>query len=110
MCRVLLWQEFSWDDKMCSFEDLLQVAAGEQLSIRVPCARPIQHRNKAPMFYTAWEQISISCRDVGKADTLNRAMAERFKTCTWTTPLPQAVRVPKYPQCACCFAKFVLGQ
>ena len=74
------------------------------------CARPIQHRNKAPTFYTAWEQVSISCRDVRKADTLNRAMAERFKTRTGTTPLPQAARVPKYPQCACCFAKFVLEQ
>ena len=42
---VLLWQEFSWNDKMCSFEDLLQVAAGEQLAIRAPCARPIQHHS-----------------------------------------------------------------
>ena len=61
MCHALLRQEISWNGKMCLFEDLLQVAAGEQLSIRVPCARPIQHRNKAPLFYTAWEQMSISC-------------------------------------------------
>ena len=110
MCHVLLWQEFSWNEKMCLFGDLLQVVAGEQLSIRAPCARPIQHRNKAPLFYTAWEQRSISCRGVRKADTLNRAMADRFKTRTWATPLPQAVRVPKYPQCACFFAKFVSYQ
>ena len=45
---VLLWQEFSWTQKMCAFEDLLQVTAGEQLAIRVPCAKPVQHRNTAP--------------------------------------------------------------
>ena len=108
--HALLWQVFSWNDMVCSFEDLLQAAAGEQLSIQVPCVRPIQHPNKAPTFYTAWEQISISCKDVRRAGALIRALAERFKTRAWTTPLPQAVRVLKFPQCACCFAKFVLEQ
>ena len=73
-------------------------------------ARPIQRRNKGPMIYTAWVQVSISCRGARKADILNRAMAERFKTRTWATALPLAGRVPKYPQCACCFANFVLEQ
>ena len=81
---VLLWQEFSWAQKMCAFEDLLQVTAGEQLAIRVPCAKPVQHRNTAPMFYTAWVPISISCSDVRKMTCLDQAMAERFRTRMWS--------------------------
>ena len=39
----------------------------------------------------------------------NQAMDERFKTRKWTRPLPQAGRIKKFPQCACCFAKFIIA-
>ena len=105
---MLLWQEFSWEPKICAFEDLLQVMVGEQLAIRVPCARPVQHRNVAPMFYTAWAPLSMWSKDLQRMACLNQAMMERFKTRTWSRPLPPHGRMPKYPQCACCFAKFLL--
>ena len=41
---------------------------------------------------------------------LNQAMAERFQTRMWSWALPLEGRLPKFPQCACCFAKFVLEQ
>ena len=108
--EVLLWQEFSWSSKMCAFEDLLQMLAGEKLAIRVPCARPVQHRNLAPMFYTAWAPLGMTSENHDRMVNLNGAMSERFTTRSWTRPLPFQGRIPKYPQCACCFAKFVLEQ
>ena len=60
------------------------------------------------MFYTAWEPLTLVCRNANKMLLLNRAMEERFKTRTWMTPLPQQGRIPHFPRCACCFARFVL--
>ena len=54
----------------------------------------------APMFYTAWEPLTLVCRNANKMLLLNRAMEERFKTRTWMTPLPQQGRIPHFPQCA----------
>ena len=106
--EVLLWQEFSWDKKMCAFEDLLQVMVGEEVGIRVPYAKPVKHSNKAPMFYTAWAPLNMKSHDFAKMTCLNQAMTERFKTRSWVRPLPTQGRMPKYPHCACCFSKFVL--
>ena len=86
------------------------MTAGEQRAIRAPHAKPVQDRNTAPMFYTAWAPISISCSDARKMAFLNQAMAERFRTRMWSRALPLEGRLPKFPQCACCFAKFVLEQ
>lgn len=106
--EVLLWQEFSYETKICAFEDLLSLMVGERFGIRVPADRPIQHRNKAPMFYTAWEPLTVQCRNPHKMATLNRAMEERFVTRTWVRPLPRMGRIPEFPMCARCFADYVL--
>ena len=105
---VLLWQEFCWEKKICAFEDLLSLLVGERLGIRVPGARPVSHRNRAPMFYTARRPLSMVSRDVSEMTDFNNAMAERFKTRFWTRPLPRAGRVPDFPRCGHCFAKFIL--
>ena len=94
---------------MCAFEDLLGMLNGEQLGIRVPKKKPVQHRNKAPMFYTAWEPLRMCCANPAKMVILNEAMEERFKTRTWTNPLPRVGRIPNYPKCGRCFATFVLS-
>ena len=107
--EVLLWQEFSWDKKMCAFEDLLSLLVGERLGVRVPGARPVSHRNRAPMFYTARRPLSMFSRDPSEMADFNHAMAERFKTRVWTTPLPRAGRIPDFPRCGHCFAQFILN-
>ena len=108
--EVLLWQEFVWGPKVCAFEDLLQLFCGEKLAIRIPHARPVEHRNGAPMFYTAWAPLHMTCADHNRMLNLNAAMEERFTTRMWTRALPREGRIPKFPQCACCFARFVLEQ
>ena len=85
--EVLLWQEFSWDSKMCSFEDLLSLMAGEKFGIRIPREKPQQVRNTSPMFYTAWAPLTCAGNSA-QAVTYTQAMAERFKTRAWTRPLP----------------------
>jgi hypothetical protein len=106
--EVLLWQEFSWNSRSVAFEDLLQMLVGEKIAVRVPGAKPVQHRNTAPMFYTAWTPLAMHCRDPTQMSNLNAAMAERFKTRHWTRPLPMAGRLPKIQQCGKCFGTFVL--
>ena len=82
--------------------------AGEKFGVRVPGARPVQHRNRAPMFYTAWEPLTMMSRNPQKQQTLNQAMQERFKTRAWTRPLPAQGRIPNFPKCGPCFAAFIL--
>ena len=106
--EVLLWQEFGWDSKMCSFEDLLSLMAGEKFGIRVPNKKPQQVRNTSPMFYTAWEPLTFS-GSPAKVVAYSQAMAERFKMRVWTRPLPAQGRLLEFPQCAHCFAAFILG-
>ena len=85
---VLLLQEFSWSAKICAFEELLQMLAGERLAVRVPCARPVQHRITASMFYTAWAPLGVTGMDASRPYNLNTAVAERFTTRTWARPHP----------------------
>ena len=46
-------------------------------------------------------------RNSEKMLILNQAMQERFVTRRWTRPLPLEGRVPTFPRCARCFARFV---
>ena len=107
--EVLLWQEFAWESTICAFEDLLSLMVGEKFGIRVPGKKTVQHRNTAPMFYTAWEPLTYRSRDARKMMAYKAAMDERFNTRIWSRPLPSQGRVPRYPQCGRCFACFVLG-
>ena len=106
--EVLLWQEFTWEPKVCAFEDLMSLMAGEKFGIREPGKKPRQFRNTAPMFYTAWGPLTFKSKDARKTWTYNKAMSERFKIRQWERPLPANGRLPKFPHCACCFASFIL--
>jgi hypothetical protein len=106
---VLLWQEFTWDPKGCSFEDLLAVLAGEKVGIRRPGQASKTCRISAPMIYTSWQPLTMICKDPARMFALNTAMAERFKTRVWCRPLPQAGRVSPFPHCGSCYAKFLLS-
>ena len=79
---------------------------GERFGVRVH-GGTVQHRNKAPMFYTAWQPLTYHDQIPEKMLTLNQAMLERFVTRRWTRPLPREGRVPMFPRCARCFARFV---
>ena len=106
---VLLWQEFNWEPKMCAFEDLTLAATRWANKVRIPSQKPLQHRNKAPMFYTAWAPLSHRSNDCRKSMTYTAAMGERFNTRTWTRPLPAQGRLHKLPQCGRCYAQFLLN-
>lgn len=106
--EVLLWQEFEWDPKGVAFNDLLAVLAAEQVGIRQPGTKQQEHCNHAPMFYTSWQALTMTCRDQRRMGNLNGAMGERFKTRWWMRPLPMQGRIAPYPQCGRCFAKFLL--
>ena len=106
--EVLLWQEFVWEPQMRAFEDLLALMASERVGIRRPRQEPEQYKNRAPMFYTAWQPLTYSGREPQKMIVYNQAMGERFKTRRWTVPLPQEGRLQQFPQCAHCFATWLL--
>ena len=78
--------------------------AGERFGVREPGKKRKQHRNNAQMFYTAFGPLTYTNRNSQKAEAYNLAMGERFKM----RPLPLVGRYPKSPQCACCFAGFLL--
>ena len=107
--EVLLWQEFTWSPQMCAFQDLLSLMAGEKFGIREPGKKPRQFRNASPMFYTAWEPLTFRGKDPLMMETYNQAMGERFNTRSWARPLPTDGRLRKFPQCACCFSRFILA-
>ena len=94
---------------MCSFEDLLSLLAGEKFGLREPGKKNRQFRNGSPMFYTAWEPLTFRGRDPNKMANYNQAVGERFKTRRWSRPLPAEGRLRKFPQCACCFSRFILA-
>ena len=106
--EVLLWQEWAWERKTVAWEDMLSLLCGENLGIRLPSAPPVTHKNAAPMFFTAWAPLRMRCADMEQMITMNRAMTERFKTRVWTRPLPMQGRYPTFPQCGCCFGKYIL--
>lgn len=106
--EVLLWQDFVYSRQVCAFEDLLNILVGEQIAIRLPGHRPVNHRNTAPMFYTARAPLEYHSRDACEAAEQTAAMAERFITRRWTRPLPLHLRRPDFAACGACFARFVL--
>ena len=107
--EVLIWHEFSWEPKMCAYEDILNLMCGEKIGIRVPHKKPPQFKNQSPMFYTAWEPLTYRGPSAAKARVYNEAMDERFKMRRWVRPLPKEGRIKKFPHCAHCFASFILN-
>lgn len=107
---VLVWQEFKWSSKVCAWEDLLSLLCGEKFGIRQPGAKPTQHRNRAPMFYTARKPLTMFSYDPQEMSEYNQAMSERFNIRMWSEQgaLPFAERRADFPRCGCCFARFVL--
>ena len=55
--EVLLWQEFTYSKRTLAWEDLLALLVGEKLAVRCCGTKPVQHRNCAPMFYTARQHL-----------------------------------------------------
>ena len=81
---------------------------GEKFRVRVPHAQPVQHRNVAPMFYTARAPLTYKSEDAQEMLEYNQAVSERFTTRKWSKPLPLDQRRRDVSRCACCFAKFIL--
>ena len=105
---VLLWQEFTYARRICAFEDLLSLLVGERFGVRCCGAKPVQHRNTAPMFYTARGPLTYRSDDVQEMIQYTQAVAERFKTRVWAHPIPMEDRLPDFPRCGPCFSKFIL--
>ena len=106
--NLLLWQDWAHDDGTILFEDLLSFLVGERVDIRVPHQRNVSFRNGSPLFYTSNAQLRVLRKDAELTAALNTAMAERFTTRVWTTPLPTHERVPDFPRCSRCCAAFYL--
>ena len=106
--EVLLWQEFTYSKRTLAWEDLLALLVGEKLAVRCCGTKPVQHRNAAPMFYTARQHLCYHSMDPHEMMDYNQAMLERFTTRRWTVPLPPGARNPDFPRCGRCFSRFVL--
>ena len=102
------WQDYNHDDKSLAFEDLLALLVGETLAVRVPNNPNVEHRNKAPMFFTSNSPLMTGRTDPLAMQYLNTAMGERFNTRCWKIPLPQNARVTNFPKCARRCATFYL--
>lgn len=105
---VLLWQEFRFDPATLAWDDLLSLAVGEQIEVRVPHRGNVGHRNEAPLFYTALAPIAPAGAHVTARDAvmMQRAMDERFLVRSWRRELPMAERRPDFPRCGKCCARF----
>ena len=93
------------------FTDLLSWFVGESVGVRFPCRSNKKVKNLSPCFYTWYMHVHVSSgahRTAAKVGTLNDMMAERFKTFYFTAPLPQEGRVPDWPHCGSCAAKFYM--
>ena len=77
-------------------------------SLGLLLARRLQHRNTAPLFFTARLPLTYMSRDVQEAEEYTTAMTERFVLRCWRHPLPMDERQVDFPACARCFAMFVL--
>ena len=106
--QLLVWQDWKHDDGTILFEDLLSFLVGERIDIRVPHQSNASFRNTSPLFYTSNSSLRVRRDDAGEAARLNRAMAERFTTRFWDTPLPMDQRVADFPRCSRCCATFYL--
>ena len=105
---LLFWQDWKHDDATVLFEDLLSLLVGERSDARVPHQRSMPFRNTSPLFYTSNSPLRVNRHDPALTASLNAAMAERFTTRVWRTPLPMGQRVTNFPRCSRCCAAFYL--
>ena len=106
---VLLWQQYFHKDSILLFEDLLALLCHERIEVAVPYKGGVSHRNMAPMLYTSNSPLRVVREDAAQMLLLNGAMAERFTSRWWDTPLPLAERRTNFSKCARCCAAFYLG-
>ena len=106
--HVLLWNEYKHKDSIVMLEDLLALAAGERMEIRVPHAVNQTWRNTAPLIFTSNSPLTVFREDPGSMARLNVAMGERFCTRTWHNIIPHEHREPQFPKCPRCCATFFL--
>ena len=105
--ETVLWQDFEYDNKTLNFSDLLRMAVGEKIGIRLPSAPNVPFNNKAPIFYSALQRITPG-RWAEAYDKKVTAMNDRFTIRDWQISLPRSRRVHDFPHCATCFASFML--
>ena len=91
-----------------SCAQVMRLAVGERIGVSVPGDSNVPHNNKAPIFYTSMEKISVRGGSQASRDFKNKAIDERFTTRFWYNALPLIVRMPNFPHCGKCFAAFVL--
>jgi hypothetical protein len=87
---------------------LLRLLCGEAVGVRVPGAKNVSVKNKAPFFYSGLVKIAPvgGTRELRAAK--NQAMDERFAMRLFATPIPHGLRLPAFPSCGRCFARFCL--
>ena len=107
-CDVLLWQDYSHDERTMSFADLLSLFVGEAITIRRPGVLGRKHANSRPAFYSGRAPIRAQTRDPHAAAELNSMMDDRFTIFHFHQPLPHTLRVVDWPKCGCCAARFYL--
>jgi hypothetical protein len=106
--HVLLWQEYKHRDRIVLFEDLLALAVGERMELRIPHQKNKSHRNTAPLFFTSNSMLAVIREDPNEMQRLNTAMVERFNIRFWLRPIPMGSRVVDLAKCGRCCANFLL--
>ena len=97
--QLLLWNEYKHKDSILLFEDLLAIAAGERIEIRIPNEKNVSVRKQAPMFLTSNSMLIVVRPNLAEMERLNNAMKERFTIRTWLKPIPMDCRVTVFPRC-----------
>ena len=104
----MLWQDYEHDEGTIRFTDILSILCGETFGVRVPGAKNMKVRNKAPLFCSGRTPIRSKDKDPAARETLNGMMDERFTVFHFTVPLPQHLRQADWPVCGRCAALLYL--
>ena len=106
---IILWQDYEHHEDTARFTDILSVFVGETFGVRVPGAKNIKVRNKAPVFFSGRTPIRSQHKNPVARETLNGMMDERFTTFSFTEPLLLHRRVSDWPICGRCAASLYLN-
>jgi hypothetical protein len=105
--EIVLWQDYEYNQKTLNFNDLLRMAVGEKIGVRIPGSINSNFNNSAPIFYSALQRITPP-RWAEAYDKKVIAINDRFTVREWSNPLPHHRRQNDFPHCAPCFASFIL--
>lgn len=102
--ELVLWNEFTFDKSLMSWEDLLNWMDGKGFEIAVKGSVNIKHIPTAPFFATASKRLQHPERD----DAQQEMMANRVFYLKLTTPFGRDEVDRSLKPCPSCFAKWVL--